>query len=296
MLDFRSLWPAREPLRQLACVTMARDEDYFIEMYVKHYLMQCPEADFYIVDHASKKTVSAVLAEKFPHLESGRINVIRIPDIPFDDDFKAITLSSIGSMACAAYEVAIISDADELVVPMNGGLVETCLSLPADVIAPLGFEVVQNLRSEPAYDVDAPVFPQRSFGYFKSSQTKPIVWKSASIVGAGLHKCLYDYAFSDQLVAVHMRFADHEQAKIRVEHRRQASFSKNQVERKYGTYWSASGDVRLRVFDDLMKGDPHDFHHVASVFLEDLNRTKSRNPQGYWGPDLSLKSPYCRLG
>lgn len=292
-MDFRALWPARETVRRLACVTMVRDEDYFIEMYIKHYLMNCPDADFYIIDHASTRPVSSVIREKFHDLAEGRVNVIRIPDIPFDDDFKSMALSSVGSMACAAYDIVIVSDVDELVVPLKGDLVGTCLALSADVIAPLGFEVIQNSVFEDQYDVDAPVFSQRKYGYFKSSQTKPVIWKAASIVAAGIHKCMYDYVFSSDLITVHMRFADREQARYRVSHRRQVTFSKNQISRKYGVYWSVAEDVRLRFFEHITKADFSPVSDIIPEFMEQLSKTKHRNAHGYFSPDLHLKTKYC---
>lgn len=293
MKDYRALWPSKERTKRLACVTMARDEEFFIEMYIKHYLRQESDVDFYIIDHSSRRPVADLVREKFPDLQEGRVNVTRIPLIPFDDDYKSMALSSIGSIACGAYDIVIVSDADELVTAVEGGLVETCLSIPADVIAPLGFEVVQNRKCEAPYDLNSPVYPQRRHGYFKASETKPVIWKLATLVGPGIHKCLYPYEITERIMLTHMRFADFDQAQSRVNHRRNVEFSKNQIDRKYGTYWAAPELARMQFFLEIEKSVLEDAEEVMMSFQRTVSESLHKNPQGYYGTDLTLQSKYC---
>lgn len=290
--DVRSFWPPAEKKKKLACVTMARNEEFFLEMMLHHYLRSEPETDFYIIDHASNIPVLDFLLSTF-NLPSGRLNVIRIPDIPFDDEFKSTALSNLASMATRAYEVVIVSDADELVVSEERNLVQACLDHSSDIVAPLGFEVVQHIQREASYNFSLPVFKQRAYGYFKSSETKPIIWKAPSMFSAGLHKTLHPFDVSDTLLTLHMRFSDVIEATKRIEERQNNTLSDNQKAKNYGVYWSAASDVRLRIFEKLKTVDLKNFSETRSKFIKQVRFSLHTNPAGFYQPDLHIASDFC---
>ncbi|WP_339820123.1 hypothetical protein [uncultured Paracoccus sp.] len=291
--DLRSFWPPAAHKKKLACVTMARNEEFFLEMMVRHYLAADDDVDFYIIDHASTVPVQDFLKATFPELRSGRINVIRIPDIPFDDDYKAVSLSNLGSMVTRSHEVVIVSDADELVFTEGGNLVQTCLSHASDIIAPLGFEVVQNTSIEGCYDLSLSAFEQRTCGFFKSSQTKPVVWKAPTMASAGLHKALHPFEITSEILTLHMRLADVDEATKRIEERKTSVFSENQTKRNYGTYWAAPTDVRLRIFDTLQNKELSPFVTTRDKFFNEVRSSVHKNPLGFYQPNLHIVSEMC---
>lgn len=291
--DLRSFWPPASHKKKLACVTMARNEEFFLEMMVRHYLAAEKDVDFYIIDHASTIPVQDFLKKVFPDLPSGQINVIRIPDIPFDDDYKAVSLSNLASMVTRSHEVVIVSDADELVFAEGGDLVRTCLSHSSDIIAPLGFEVVQNTNIEGRYDVSVPALEQRTCGFFKSSQTKPVVWKAPTMASAGLHKSIHPFEVCSEILTLHMRLADVDEATKRIEERKKSVFSDNQTQRNYGTYWAAPTDVRLRVFETLRSKALSPFTTTRDKFYDEVRSSVHRNPLGFYQADLHIVSEMC---
>lgn len=290
--DVRSFWPPAERKKNLACVTMVRNEEFFLEMMLHHYLRLEPETDFYIIDHASDIPVLDFISSTF-NLPSGQVNIIRIPDIPFDDDFKSTALSNLASMVTMAYEVVIVSDADELVVSEEDNLVQACLAHSCDIVAPLGFEVIQHIQREESYNFSLPVFVQRSYGYFKSSETKPIIWKAPSMLSAGLHKTLHPFEVSDTLLTLHMRFSDVIEATKRFEERQNSVLSQNQKAKNYGSYWTAALDVRLGIFNKLKTVELKDFSKTRSHFLGQVRRSLHVNAAGFHQPDLHIVSDLC---
>lgn len=271
---------------------MARNEEFFLEMMLHHYLRLEPNTDFYIIDHASDVPVLDFLSETF-NLPTGQVNVIRIPDIPFDDDFKSTSLSNLASMVTRAYEIVIVSDADELVVSEGDSLVEACLAHSCDIVAPLGFEVIQHTEREAVYNFSLPIFEQRSYGYFKASETKPIIWKAPSMLSAGLHKTLHPFEVSDTLLTVHMRFSDEIEATKRIKERQNSVLSKNQKEKNYGAYWAATSDVRLGIFEKLKNAKLNKFSETRNKFLEQVRLSQHVNPAGFYQHDLHIASDFC---
>lgn len=290
--DVRSFWPPAERKKSLACVTMARNEEFFLEMMLHHYLRLDPNTDFYIIDHASDVPVLEFLSKKF-NLSSGQINVIRIPDISFDDEFKSTALSNLASMVTRAYEIVIVSDADELVVSEGDNLVEACLAHSCDIVAPLGFEVIHHTDQEAVYNFSLPIFEQRSYGYFKASETKPIIWKAPSMLSAGLHKVLHPFEISDTLLTLHMRFADKIEATKRIKERQYSVLSKNQKEKNYGAYWAATSDVRLGIFEKLKSAEINEFLETRKKFFEQVRLSMHVNTAGFYQHDLHIASDFC---
>lgn len=295
MPDVTNYWPPRETIKRLACVTMVRDEDFFLEVFVNHYTRMYSDVDFFIIDHASINPVSEFARSRLKHIPQGRINVIRIPPIPFDDNYKSSAISSLANMALAAYDVVIVSDIDEIVIPIGGDIVEIAMADRSEIIAPLGFEAIHHTKVEKSYEPDHPFLSQRRYGYFRAAESKPVIWKAHNTASPGLHKSVNKFDFNERLILAHLRYVDFRKSRDRIEHRQSINFSKNQKHHGYGAYWSASTEAREEIFKKAASSHFVSAQTLIPEFIKSMRDSISLQPQGYHGPDLSISSPFCEL-
>lgn len=295
MYKTQSFWPSRETIKRLACVTMVRDEEFFLELMLNHYSRMSNDVDFFIIDHASKVPVSDFIKEKINNIHCGRINVIRIPPIPFDDDYKSSSLSSLANMVVAAYDVVIVSDVDEIVIPIGGDLVDIAMRDGNGVIAPLGFEAIHHRSVEGEYRVEKSFTEQRRYGYFRAAESKPVIWKQPNTAGPGLHKSLEKFDFNENLILAHLRYIDYTRSRERIIHRQSVNFSMNQSNRGYGSYWGASVEAREAIFDKVMEASYSDTQYSIKDFTHRVRGSLTVQQGGYYGPDLSISSDFCDI-
>ena len=295
MHETLSFWPPRETIKRLACVTMVRDEEFFLELMLNHYCRMTDEVDFFIIDHASKVPVSEFISTRIRNIHPGRINVIRIPPIPFDDDYKSSALSSLANMVVAAYNVVLVSDVDEIIVPIGGDLVDIAMRDAREVIAPLGFEVIHHREREAVYRMDRHLLDQRRYGYFRAAESKPVIWKAPNTAGPGLHKSIKPFGFNEMLILAHLRYVDYDMSRQRITHRQSVEFSSSQKDHGYGAYWGASIEAREAIFEKILSSDLLEAGPVMEDFLHRLQASISLQQGGFHGPDLSVSSAFCTL-
>jgi len=290
-------WPARTPEAPMAFLTMARDETILLEAWVKNGLRICPEAAFFVIDHASSPSLSASLANN-PECKDVNINFINIPPVPFDDDFKAMALSGFAKMLLHCYDIVVSTDCDELLVGLGIGPDKVLPKLQSleGITAPIGFEIVQHTEMEAPFDPSQDIELQRGYGFFASGYTKPVIWKARSEFGAGLHRSRDDFAYEPSLGLLHLRSVDEELSLQRAAQRRDYDISAGQIGHGRGTNWltppekKADFFARLRSIEDISS-----FHDLAEDFFRELAETHHRNGGGFWGHDISLTSNYCDI-
>lgn len=292
-----TMWPQRTPVSSVACITMARDEEFFLEIWVKHYLALIPDAQLFILDHASEKPVSDFIKEAIGGEDALKVTIIRLPDFPFDDDYKAAALSSLANILIHGYRCVVISDADEIVVPIdrNVDLSVALMNSVAECTAPLGFEPVERRGEERPFDPSAPVFDQRSYGFFTSGYSKPCIWRNQGAISAGLHKATLDFEYSDDLLLVHLRSVDEKMSLERARRRREVSLSNNQNSKGYGATWKTPSDKKISFFTKLESiKQVIDASDIVEEFKYSIKASRSLRGKMF-GHDISLTSEMCDI-
>ncbi|CAH0157810.1 MULTISPECIES: hypothetical protein [unclassified Arthrobacter] len=298
MADFRlEFWPARSRQAPIAFLTMARDETILLEAWVKNGLRICPEAAFYVIDHASSPSLSESLANS-PGYNGVNLNFVSIPPVPFDDDFKAMAMSGFAKMLLHCYDIVVATDCDELLVGLGIGADEVLPKLQSldGITAPIGFEIVQHTEKEAPFDPSQDIELQRGYGFFASGYTKPVIWKARSEFGAGLHRSREDFAYETSLGLLHLRSVDQEMSLERAAQRRQYELSVGQVDQGRGGNWLNPQEKKADFFAGLRSVDViPTFNDLLEGFYGELTETHHKNGGGFWGHNINRRSNYCDI-
>ncbi|MGD9861572.1 MAG: hypothetical protein AB7S99_00005, partial [Pseudodonghicola sp.] len=119
---------------------------------------------------------------------------------------------------------------------------------------PMGILVVQHVTEEKDFNFEIPLMEQRSYGYFHTPSTKPIIWSGQfGTYSVGQHHLLErETAVSVDLVVAHLKFVDSKEFMNRQKVRNNLEFSYDHDPR-HGAHWrrEARDDHSLRMFNDL---------------------------------------------
>ncbi|MFM5499894.1 hypothetical protein ACET7P_02995 [Aeromonas veronii] len=228
-------WPEAEPAGDYAIVTMVKDDVFFLDILIKHYQRNL-NADYYIIDHDSSIDLKSWASNNFPGVN---INIIKIPNIPFDDRFKSAAISSIANICAACYNITISSDVDEIVISCDKNVTLKSLldNLEYSFTAPIGVEFVHNTIMEHKYDPELDVLEQRNTFFYTSGYSKPVIWKKQARFSPGLHGINQNYFVSSKIALVHMRSIDFSQVKVRQASRMSTVLSNEQELKFSNAHW-----------------------------------------------------------
>lgn len=290
-------WPARSPVCPIAFITMARDEEIFLKAWIENGLRVHKSAVFYIIDHASVVPLAETLKDFIEQREI-QANFIRLPAVPFDDDFKAMSLSGLAKSLVHCYDVVVVSDCDELLVglkiPMEN-VYEELLKIER-FAAPIGFEIVQHTMLEGEFNPAVPILQQRNFGFFAGGYTKPVIWRGRTEFGAGLHKIRDDFLYLPNLALLHLRSVDKVISDNRANLRRQYELSESQKEQGRGVHWRRPIEQKVDLFRKLREANM--LTNAGSImpnFLDGMKESYGMNGAGFWGHNISMVSEFTDL-
>lgn len=299
LAEFRiDFWPPPTPQGPIAFLTMARDETFLMKAWIENGLRISPAAEFFVLDHGSAPALASTLSE-FTDGRGVKINFMRIPPVPFDDDFKAMALTSFAKVLLQGYEIVVTTDCDELLVGLglrDNEVLPTLQSLEG-IAAPIGFEVVQHISRENAFDPSAPIELQRAYGFFASGYTKPVIWKKRSEFSAGLHAVRDDFEYAPTLGLLHLRSVDASISDSRAAQRREFELSPSQLQAGRGGHWHSPLEKKINFFAKLNSLDTiPECQDLFPDFMGLLTGTHKKSGSGFYGHDISHQSGYCHIG
>ena len=234
--------------KKIAVITMARNDEFFLNRWVRYYGAQFGEENLYIyldgldqeIPVFAEKTNITILPRtegKVVAADRGRMKII-------NQEAKKILQN---------YDLIIGTDADEfLVVEPNCGksLAEYLSSIKIkNTVSGLGIDVAQKLDEEPELDKELPFLAQRSYAfvstrYTKTSvKTKPINW------GAGFHRLMgNNFTIDKNLYLFHFGSVD-------------AKIIENKIsdKDKIKTGWTRHLKKRMRVINYVSTKKARDF-------------------------------------
>lgn len=277
---------------------MARDETFMMRAWIENGLRIYPEAEFFVLDHASEPDLASTLT-KFTDGRGVKINFVRLPPVPFDDDFKAMALTSFAKVLLQCYEIVVTTDCDELLVGLGLRDSEVLPKLRSleRIAAPIGFEVVQHISREGAFDPSAKIELQRAYGFMTSGYTKPVIWKTRSEFSAGLHSVRDDFEYVPTLGLLHLRSVDESISESRATQRREVKLSPSQLQAGRGGHWQRPTEKKVNFFEKLKSLDNiPEYQDVLSDFMGPLVETHRKSDSGFYGHNISQTSGFCRIG
>jgi hypothetical protein len=175
-------------IKKIAVITMARNDENFLNKWVYYYGKEFGEENLYIFLDGTDQQVPA---------KAGKANVTKVPKIGGQvvkaEKGRLLFLSERATeLLQRGYDVVVGCDADEFLVldPKAGKSLAQYLSELnfSCCKSALGIDVGQHLEQESVIDWEKPFLQQRKYAYVCSRYTKPIIVNKPCRWGAGFHR------------------------------------------------------------------------------------------------------------
>lgn len=178
--------PQKSNIR-IAAVTMARNDEFFLNRWIKYYGGQIGSENLYIyLDGLDQKIPSGhanANIKKLPHRDEERQR---------GDKTRILLLSDLAKKLFAdGYDIVIGCDCDEFLV-VDPDIKTTLPQYLAKIknrttVSGLGLDVGMDMESEHALDMNAPFLTQRKYAVLSTRYTKPVVLFRPRTWGSGFH-------------------------------------------------------------------------------------------------------------
>lgn len=242
-------------MKKIAVITMARNDEFFLNRWIDYYGKQIGEDNLYIYldgedqpKPAHAKTANVIhqkrVAEHVVKAEKRRLG--------FLSDVARQLLQD-------RYDMVIGVDADEFLVvdPLcEKSLAEYLSSIECDSsISGLGMDVGQHLDIEKTLDSNLPFLSQRRFAFLSPRYTKPSVISKPVSWGSGFHRIKgKNFKIDPNLYLFHFGSVDYEMIQQRFQDKdRMATGRKKHIMKRAKTIFMVtrkkpkSGDRYLRI-------------------------------------------------
>lgn len=175
-------------MKRICLITMARNDNFFLEKWMGFYGPQIGYENIFIYLDGLDSDV--------PSDPSGKVNIIPVEKIAgIIDQAEPGRLAFLSDRAAEHlknYDIVIGCDADEYLVVdpelgMNLGEYLSSIRIGTSVSG-LGLDVAQNENVEDAYDPSLPILKQRHFAILNPDYTKPCVITKPVRWGVGFHR------------------------------------------------------------------------------------------------------------
>jgi len=206
--------------KRIAAITMARNDEFFLNRWIKYYGREIGEENLYIyLDGMDQQTPAAAKhahITKLPHRDQARQK---------GDKTRILLLSDLAAKLFAdGYDIVIGCDCDEFLIAdpdCKMGLAEY-LSQRGGVacLSGFGLDVGQDLNSEPTLDPNAPFLTQRKYALMSTRYTKPVVLYRPATWGSGFHSVKgHNFHIDKNLYLLHFGSVDLEMIKGKIDDR-----------------------------------------------------------------------------
>jgi hypothetical protein len=197
-------------MKRIAAITMARNDEFFLNRWIAYYGRELGEDNLYICLDG--------LDQKIPS-EAGRANITKLEHRELSraagDKHRISLMSNLArDLFAKGYDIVIGCDADEFLVAdpkMGAGLREYLSGLNIKTtVSGLGLDVGQDLNLEAELDPAKPFLDQRSFALLSTRYTKPVVLAKPLRWGSGFHKVKgHNFHIDPNLYLLHFGTADY---------------------------------------------------------------------------------------
>jgi hypothetical protein len=202
-------------MKKIAAITMARNDEFFLNRWIKYYGNELGEENLYIYLDGIDQPIPK---------NAGKANVIhevRVAEHVVAAEKKRLTfLSEVAAKLLITYDLVIGVDADEflLVDPNCGKSLKEYLSeiKIEPCVSGLGIDIGQHLQNELTLDYTKSFLEQREYAYLSSRYTKPSVISKAVHWGSGFHRVKgHNFRIDPNLYLFHFGSVDMEMIKMR---------------------------------------------------------------------------------
>lgn len=222
--------------KRIAAITMARNDEFFLNRWISYYGEQFGEENLYIYLDG--------LDQKIPS-HAGRANIKKLPHkeeaVQRGDKTRILLLSELARRLFSdGYDIVVGCDCDEFLIvdpALNITLREYLSNKKARTsVSGLGLDVGMDLNSESPLDVGMPMLGQRRYALMSTRYTKPVVLFHPATWGSGFHSVKgHNFHIDKNLYLLHFGGADLDMIKNKIGDR--------------GASWSRHLKKRARTID-----------------------------------------------
>ena len=208
-----------------AVVTLVRDEQVFLPIWLRYYQQFFAPQDIHVLDHGGADALA------------GEFGFTRVPihQPVFGAEWQRDTVQGYQHDLLDRYDVVLFADADEIVAPdpVTGDLGDYLDTFDQDFVTCQGYEVLHVTEREPAFDPAAPVLAQRSYWYRNDVYSKSLLARVPMLWNLGFHHRLDQKKNVDPtLYLLHLHRMDYELCLAR--HKNRAAFPRAAKDRAQG--------------------------------------------------------------
>lgn len=177
----------KKNLKNIAVITMARNDTFFLNRWIKYYGDLFGTENLYIyldgTDQEIPENAGKAHITKLPHTDMSR---------SAGDKYRIGLISELANKLLSEYDIVIGCDCDEfLIVDPNTGMnLAEYLSTKKinTTLSGLGLDVGQHMKNEKILDTSKPFLSQRSYALLSTRYTKPVVINRPVRWGSGFHR------------------------------------------------------------------------------------------------------------
>lgn len=184
-----------------AIFTIVKDEKFFLPIWLRYYKQYFDNTDIYILDHQSTDGSTNNLD----------VNVVKIyNDIQFDHLWLVITVQNFQQELLTKYKAVIFTEVDEILYSLGENfddLINRFIESNDEFMTCYGYEIMQNLDSEPNLSDEKNIMSQRKFWFRYDIYDKTLLSKIPIGWNVGFHYCNYPKKY-DNLYMIHLHRMD----------------------------------------------------------------------------------------
>lgn len=176
---------------KVCAFTIARNEPFFLPVWVRYYASQFGEENVYVLDNSSDDGSIERVAERYPN-----VTIVPTPnDLAFDHNWLRKTVENKQRELLNTHDVVVFAESDEYLIPTSGSLREYCEKFGASNdtrVCATGYQPVHDVSVEPALLVtdSRDILAQRKKMYRLLGYDKCLITKTPVQYVAGFHSVL----------------------------------------------------------------------------------------------------------
>ena len=223
-------------MKRICAITMARNDNFFLEKWISYYGKQLGEENLYIFLDGKDQQIPS---------NAGRANITlcehKEEEMTRGDRTRIAFLNEQSQALLKTYDLVIGGDADEYLVvdPKTNCTLKEYLSKIKikNSVSGLGMDVGHHLKEEADINPNEPYLSQRHYALLDSQYTKPVVKARPILWGAGFHRTKnHNYKIDKNLYLFHFGSFDNKMFLSRVKDKEKlnAGWGKH-LEQRYRT-------------------------------------------------------------
>lgn len=231
--------PVRPGQRTRALITIVHNEPVFLPIWLRYYSRFFAPGDIYVFDNESSDDIERL--GEFVRIPAAHDRV--------DHEWMVQTIERLQHELVQRYDVVLVTDVDELVVPhpRAGTLGEYLDRFDEEWVNCLGYELLHMRDSEPALDLERPITEQRHWWFANGAYDKPAIATAPMSWPPGFHRRAdFQYNLDPDLRMVHLHRMDYDLCRERHRTRSRRSWDEHDEREQWAIHNRITEDQQFR--------------------------------------------------